>query len=109
MLLCLALMKHSNWSDQTLKQLHSDIVEKGSVAVFWMTIADEIAQLDNTKELTWAMKQIDYDYKDMLKNIDALEDEQRELFDKEDEAADAAEMRGEVLEEVVEEGEVVTA
>lgn len=109
MLLCLALMKHSNWSDQTLKQLHSDIVEKGSVAVFWMTIADEIAQLDNTKELTWAMKQLDYDYKDMLKNIDALEDEQRELFEKEDEAADAAEMRGEALEEVVEEGEVVTA
>ena len=51
------------------------------------------------------MKQLGYDYKDMLKNIDALEEEQRQLYKKEDEAADAGEMRG----EEVEEEEVVTA
>ena len=105
MLLCMALISHTRWSDQTLKKMHGDITERGLVNVFWVKLADELNELGDTKELTWAMKQLGYDYKDMLKNIDALEEEQRQLYKKEDEAADAGEMRG----EEVEEEEVVTA
>ena len=108
MLLCMALMDHRRWSDQTLKKKHNDITERGLVSVFWVKLANELNDLGDTKELTWAMKQLGYDFKDMLKNVEALEEEQKQAYDKEDEAADAAEMRGEVLEEVVEEGEVVT-
>ena len=75
MLLCIALMKHDNWSDETLKKEHSDIAKYGLETIVWTEIAHLLSGLRDTKELTWAMKELGYDYKDMLKNIDALEEE----------------------------------